>query len=829
MKGGGVMTDFTRLGRAFGLIVGVSAGLAGIGAMAALRRSLPKTSGRVRLAGIGAQAEVRRDRWGVPHIYAETDADLFFALGYVHAQDRLWQLELNRRTGHGRLAEVFGPVALSSDSFIRTLGFSRLAHQEQALLDDETRMIMEAYVRGVNAHIEQNLSRLPLEFGVLGFQPQPWCVADLLVWPKVMALSLSANWTAELFNARLVQAIGAERAAAIAPHYPEDAPLTVPADTVYPPDLGRDLLRLAGDASAFTGETGGPQGSNAWAVGAGRSSSGKPMLANDPHLALALPGTWYAAHLEGGSFQVTGVTLPGTCGIVIGHNARIAWGVTNSMTDTQDLYIERFDPADSLRYEYRGEWCQAELVREEIKVKDQAEPELLEVRITRHGPIVDPISAPDDSPLHPQPAGDGAYREALALRWPALDASPTLARAVLGLNRAHDWDSFRTALADWSAPPQNFVYADVDGNIGYHLAGRMPVRAQSDGQLPVPGWNGLYDWQGFIPFAELPAVLNPNDGMVLTANHRISGENYPLHTAIRGEWANPYRADRIRQMLDATSRHDVRSFAEIQADVYSIPGRLLADLYAGLSLENDLERHARDLLTGWDGQLHAQSAPGAIYATLRYHVLRLAYSELADLNLAQSGLGAFSGLPGNTYLERALPAILARIAAAAEPERADPWLSGERTWNDLLAEALQITVSELRRFGNDPERWTYARIHSLTLRHPLGSVPALAPIFNRGPWPTGGDIDTVNQHYMPRDTAVGPVYNASSYRQIFDLSDWDAARAILPAGQSGQPTSRHYNDMADAWRAGGYFPLLWSRAAVERYTTTVLSLMPESS
>jgi penicillin amidase len=819
------MYDLSKIGRALGLTLGAAAAVAGVGLVAALRRPLPRTAGKLTLTGLHAQVEVRRDRWGVPHIYADANADLFAALGYVHAQDRLWQLELNRRTGHGRLAEIFGSVAVSSDQFIRTLGFSRVAQQEVDLLDEHAHAMLSAYARGINSWLDAHEHRLPLEFSILGFTPTPWSVHDLLVWPKIMALNLSSNWMNELLNAQIVATLGAERATEITPRYPEDGPIAVPPGTTYTPDMGAAALDLASAAAPFTGETEAPQGSNAWVVGPQRSTSGMPLLANDPHLGLGMPGLWYQAHLVGGDYQVAGVTLPGTCGVVIGHNQRIAWGVTNACTDNQDIYIERFAADDPLRYQWRGEWRTAELVREEIRVKGQPEPTVLEVRITHHGPIIDEISAPPESPLRLAPRDPNAPHEALALRWTALDPAPNLTHAVLRLNRANNWAEFRAALGDWNVPPQNFVYADVEGNVGYALGGWIPVRPHHDGQLPVQGWDGAYEWAGFVPNDELPAQFNPPSGKAVTANNRIVAPGDPVHSMIKGDWLNPYRAQRISDLLDTVIRHDQRSFARIQHDYYSLPGAALTHLISELPTDDPLAQQARDLLAAWDGELTAECVGGTIYAALRYHLARVVFVELEALQSAQSGLGAFGSLPLAFYLDRTMPDILARCAAVPRTY-ADPWLGG-RAWEAVLTEALQRAVSELRTtLGDNPQRWTYGRTHTLTLRHPLGSVAALAPIFNRGPWPTGGDLDTVAMQHIPRDITAGPVYTAASWRQIFDLSDWDAARVILPSGQSGHPASRHYVDQAAAWRAGAYQPLLWSRAAVERHTADVLLLEP---
>lgn len=813
----------TRIGKAIGITAGALAALAGIGAITALRRPLPRTGGRIRLPGLRTAVEVRRDRWGIPHIYAEHNEDLFCALGYVHAQDRLWQMELHRRIGHGRLAEIVGPAALDSDRFIRTLGFSRLVQREVSLLDDETATLMTAYLHGVNACIDQTTHRLPLEFTILGIQPQPWELTDLLVWPKMMALTLSSNWMQELLQAQIVALVGVERAIALRPRYPEDGPLTVPADAHYTPDLGAAALQLASDAALFTGENETPQGSNAWVVSGQRTTSGRPLLANDPHLNLSLPNLWYQVHLEGGDFHVAGATIPATCGVIIGHNRRIAWGLTNARTDNQDLFIEQFDAADPLRYRWRDEWLTAEVVRETIHVKGQAEPTVIDVRITHHGPIIDPVAGA----LRGEPTTTDTTTQALALRWTALDPSPTLTRAVFRLNRAQNWDEFRAALQDWDVPPQNVVYADIDGHIGYCLAGRLPIRQQSDGSLPVPGWSGEYEWAGYIPFGELPSQLDPPAGALVTANHRIIDERYPTSAPIHGLWLNPYRAQRIQALLDEHKQHDVRSFARIQGDVVSLPGKALVEQVARLQLEPGMEQRVRDLFVTWNGHLHPESVGGAIYEGLRYHLLRIVYQEISDLFQAPAASGSFSVLPANIYLECALPTVLARMAS--QPlDQPDEWLGQGRSWGGVLRAALGRTVAELtERLGDDPNRWQYGRLHTLTLRHPLGSVPALTPLFNRGPWPIGGDIDTVNHCYLPRDNAGMKITNGVSVRFIFDLNDWDNSRAILPGGQSGHPASPHYADMIAAWRAGAYHPLLWSRPAVERHSTQVLTLLAD--
>lgn len=804
-----------------GAVVGAVAGLFGAGALATLRRPLPRWAGMLAVPGLDAPVEVLRDRWGVPHVYARSNADLFVAQGYLHAQDRLWQMELQRRTGHGQLAELFGPIALDTDRFVRIMGFGRVARREVAALAGADREAAAAYCRGVNAFIAANQRRLPLEFTVLGHRPAPWEPADIMVWAKMMALNLSMNWTTEVLRARIVAAVGAERAAAIDPTYPLHWPLTLPVGLDYAATLGTSPASARPGDDALLGRQGGEPGSNAWVVGGARTASGGPLLANDPHLNLQMPSLWYEMHLNGGDYAVAGATLPGAPGVVIGHNARIAWGVTNGMTDVQDLYVERFDPADPTgrRYEFRGAWEEAEVVREAIVVRDrprgrQTRTETVEVRITRHGPIVNDLIPRADETNPDEP---------LALRWTAL-ALGRLHASVLAINRARDWGEFRAALADWTVPPQNFVYADVDGHIGYALGGELPIRAQGDGLLPVPGWTGEWEWVGSIPPEENPHALDPADGFVATANNRIVGDDFP-HPVI-GEWATSYRVSRIRELLLRTPRHTPESFARIHADRRSVPGlaciALARDGHLPAAPGDQVAADARDALAAWDGVLSADSVGGLVATVLCQQLLDRAYREVAGPLGTVTGLGAFAGMPGNGYRQRALPNLLDRLLG---PEPG--WLAAGDSPDAIIADAWAATVTALReKWGDEVWRWRYGLAHQFTLRHPLGALGPLGRIFNRGAITTGGDGETVNMGGLNISTAGIESYVAPSYRQILDPTDWDRCRAIHPTGQSGHPASPHYADFLPLWLAGEYHPMPWTRGAVEEAAAHRLTLSP---
>jgi penicillin amidase len=808
------MFSLGQIGKAAGILIGTAAGLAGMGAVAAMRRPLPRTSGMLPLSGLGAPVQVIRDRWGVPHVYADSAHDLFAAQGYVHAQDRLWQMEFQRRVGAGQLAELFGKIALDSDRFVRILGFARIARREVELLSEESRAWIDAYVHGINTFISQHTGNLPIEFTLLRLRPRPWEATDVLIWTKMMALQLSGNWSDEILRARLVATLGPERAAALDPQPAADHPLIVPPGARYSADFGAAALDLIAGARRYINDAAG-QGSNSWAASGACTAAGAPLLANDPHLPIAMPSLWYENHLSGGEFHVTGVSIPGMPGIVIGHNEHIAWGVTNGMNDVQDLYIERFDPADpaGLRYEYQGAWEQAELIREEIVVRGQREVVIEDVRITRHGPLINPLIPPH--------AGNGAHNDPpLALRWTALDPS-RIFDSAFAINRARDWPSFRAALADWSAPTQNFTYADVDGHVGYTLAGAIPIRAAGDGRLPVPGWTGTHEWIGIVPHAAMPHALDPADGLIVTANNRIVGDDHPY--PIAGEYLNGYRAERIRQLLEQTQRHDPETFARIHADQLSLPGLALAALAGRLPASSPLAQQARETLAAWDGELTADSVAGQIFSRLRLRILQAAYADAAEPLRTITGLGAFVGLPGYDFVRRAFPQILTLIV-----ERDDSWLPNGRRWDDLIAEAWAATLSELRaEFGEEIATWRYGRSHTLTIRHPLGSLPGLGTLLNRGPFPTGGDYDTVNMGNLPTEFAGPPYYVAPSYRQICDLADWDRSQSIHATGQSGHPGSRHYADFIPHWLGGQYHPMCWSRTRVEEVAASRMILSPD--
>jgi len=546
-------------------------------------------------------------------------------------------------------------------------------------------------------------------------------------------------------------------------------------------------------------------GSNNWVIDGSRSTTGKPLLANDPHLPLQMPNIWYEVHLKGGDLNVAGVALPGVPGVVIGHNERIAWGITATMADGDDLYLERINPDSPRRYEYKGVWVDGDLLREEIVVRGRAERVVEEVLVTRHGPVI-------------SPAVPGETR-ALALRTTASEPSQQ-AQAIIALNLAGDWQAFRDALRLWPAPSLNFVYADVEGNIGYQMAGLVPQRAKGYGLVPSPGWTGEYDWTGFIPFEELPFAANPDRHYVVTANNQVVDNDYPYF--LSGEYIDGYRAQRIAQLLEAKEKHSTEDFRAIQSDVYSIPARELADHMLALQPANEDAQRALNFVRVWDGRLAADSVAATIVEAFYLSLLRRTLGEkLGPLTDYFLGKEVHPAIPDASYFTRCTSWLLRLVR-----EQPAGWFAG-RAWSEVTEQSLADAVGELRRqLGDDMSRWTWGRIHYAPFEHVLGRVQALRPIFNRGPVPVGGDMNTIANACYLGARPWGAYSYVASYRQIIDLSDFNRSLAIVPGGQSGHPASRHYADMIGPWARGEYHPLPFDRAEVERHTEGRLTLTP---
>lgn len=800
------------------LTVAGLAGLAGGTYYLFTRRPLPRKNGVIRLRSLHEPVEIITDRYGVPHIYAENEDDLYFAQGYVHAQDRLWQMELNRRVGSGRLAEIFGSIALETDRFCRRLGLHRAAEEEVSRLSEHDWRILTAYARGVNTFIEYNSARLPLEFSLLRYQPALWRPVDTIQWAKMQGWNLCGNWESELIRARLVAKLGIEQAAKLEIGYDPRHPLIIPPGVAYQ-GINLGILEQYEQIKELSGF--GPMGgSNNWVVDGTMTQTGAPMLCNDPHLGQAAPSIWYECHLVAGDINVAGASFPGSPGVIIGHNQHIAWGVTNAVSDTQDLYIEKFHPQNPYQYEFQGQWEEALVVREEIKVKGRREPVIEEVRITRHGPILTSIPGSQANHNGKPARNDNNHvpdELPLALRWTGLDQC-NIVSAVQKLNRATNWQDFLNAMRDWDVPPQNVVYADTEGNIGYIMAGAIPIRARGQAFVPSPGWTGEYEWTGLIPFEELPQIYNPEQHFIVTANNRVIDDTYPYY--ISQEWLNGYRAQRIRDLLTSKGKLSVADMASIQADQYSLPAAEIVPHLLQLPTDTPHKQAALEILRAWDGVLAPDSVGASIYRTFLRQLERIVLGAMIgdDDALMQSYLGVGSTILAtvNGYASRLKPLLIRLL-----DERDDSWFAASPipnapdSWDAALDAAFTSTIEDLRkRLGEDISRWHYGRMHKMTYNHTLGAIKPLDRFFNRGPFPLGGDDDTVNLGAASL-TRPETVTTVPSYRQIIDLADIAHSFSIHAPGQSGHPASEHYDDFIKLWLAVKHHPMLFEREDVE--------------
>ncbi len=806
----------------------VAASVAAAGYYWLLQRPLARTKGTLRLPGLQNEVEVLRDRWGVPHIYASNLHDLLFAQGFVHAQDRLWQMDFHRRLVAGRLSEILGQTTLSVDHWLRILGMRRVAELDVDLLGPRTRLNLEAYAAGVNARIAQG--RLPVEFSLLRYRPEPWTVADTLSWGKMMSWYLSVNWESELLRAQLITHLGPDRAAELEPSPPTEHPYIVPPGAELA-TLDTSPLERAKEARPFVGPTARDGlGSNSWVLSGSRTATGAPLLANDMHLFMTLPSVWYENHLVADDLNVTGITFPGIPGVVAGHNGHVAWGFTNGYADVQDLYVERLRRTDvgegksRVQYEYQGRWLDAELIHEEIVVKG-GETVVKEVIVTHHGPVINAL-APDLAG-EPWPeafeSGPSEVVEGLALRWTTLEPDGMI-EAVSAMSRAQDCLEFREALRHWTAPVQNVVYADTKGNIAYSYPGKVPIRARGDGRVPVPGWTGEYEWLGYIPFEELPHLYNPPQGYVVTANNRIVDDGYPYH--LGSEFALGDRAQRIVELIEARKEIDVAYAKGMQFDQISPTARTIGRYLGQLSVEDPELATVVERMRDWDGSLGAGSVPSSIHQVfVRRMIQLLLQDKLGDLTIRYAGKGPTPMLAESSIFGSTSWVWLLKVLAQAP----SPWfnLGHGETRDDVMRLALRQSIDFLKtELGPEIKDWTWGKLHTLTYAHTLGRVKPLDKLFNRGPYPIGGDATTVwatgaSRHDLSSQGIVGP-----PFRFVADLGDLSRCWGLLVPGQSGQPGNKHYDDQIQAWFTGEYHPMLYNREDVKREARASLHLVP---
>jgi penicillin G amidase len=773
-----------RLARS-GLLAGAAgSALAGLSLAAAwhrlARRPLPKTKGTIELEGLGSPAKVRRDRWNVPHIEASSRDDLWFAQGFCHGQERLWQMDFYRRVVRGRVAEMAGDEGLPVDRLMLTLGIRRVAEREAAALDPEQRRRLEVFCAGVNAAAE-DARALPFEMQLLRLDFEPWRPVDVLSLGKLLAFGLSTNWEKELLRSDMTRALGPELAARLDPGYPAENPV------VSQEPWSGDGLELAEQIDAVRRSIGlavEASGSNNWAVTGDLTASGSPLIAGDPHLPPSMPGIWFQVGMRIGDRFVRGASLPGMPGVYMGQNNDVCWTFTNVMADIEDLFVERVEGS---RYRFEDEWRPLETHTEEIPVKGRDAPEVLEVRCTHHGPIVNEALGADQG-------------EPLALRWLTLDESAFFP-GMYDLDEVGSGPDLVAHLEAHTSPASNLIWADRHGSIGYKLIGRLPLRRGGCPDLPKPGWTGEFEWEGTVPYEELPEVIDPESGFLVTANNRIVGDEYPHH--ITSDWLDGYRARRIEELLGAGDEHDIEGFEAMQSDNLSIPGLEAARRLARLKPGSQRESSAIERLRSWDGRLDPDSIAGTIYQAFLLRLAReFARAAIGDRDLAERWLDrADNGFTAHVTSPWRWHSHLMKLW-----EEGDEELIG-RSWDGLVIESLEGALDDLGdRFGPDPQGWRWGHVHEMEFPHPLGEANGLLRRLLNRRLKAGGAQETVSQiAYDPNDPYKA-VW-APSWRMVADPSAPERSRWQMFTGQSGHPGSPHYDDLQADWLEGRTQPM----------------------
>ncbi|MBA2174406.1 penicillin acylase family protein [Halobacillus locisalis] len=754
-----------------------------------INRTLPTTDGEVQLNGLNDIVEVVRDGDGVPHIEATNTHDLFMAQGYVQAQDRLFQMELARRQASGTLSEVVGEATVEQDRYFRTLGLRRAAEKSLAAYSQESMDILEAYAAGVNAYIEEAKQerRLPPGFTLMGIDPSPWEPVDSLTVGKYMAFDLGGHWERQAFNYYLLSEFPENQAYELFPSYPNDAP------TILKETGKVDVAARFKDAlipHAFNG-------SNNWVVSGERTESGSPLLADDPHLGLATPSIWYQMHLKSPEYNVSGVIFAGIPGIILGHNEDVAWGVTNVGPDVQQLYLEKRNPDNPHQFLFDGNWEEAITHKEPIRVKGEEDIDY-EVVETRHGPIISEFA---------EESGEDTQ---MSLRWTALDATTEL-EAVLEMNRATNWNEFEEGLEKFLAPAQNFVFASQDGTIAYKANGRIPIYEHpDDALLPMRGWEEEDEWQGYIPFDELPRSVNPDNGFIATANNKVIGDDYPYH--ISHSWAQPYRYKRIVEMLEESDKVSKDDFMTMQMDVRNLQAEeFLSYMLDQLDMSEltTEEKIGVEILMDWNYEDdHSQAQP------LLFHTwISEVQDEIYNDSIPEEMRELFHGA-GQTTDE------LLRKERDGGSSR---WISQAGGVSKVLTDAFQSTIAELKgKQGNDIEAWTWGEGHAVEFTHPLSSIGFLERFYNPGePRSVSGSRVTVRAAGYNHD---GIVDHGASWRFVIDMNDPSSAYHIVGPGQSGHFKSEWYHNQLDDWVDGTYH-----ETSLNQYDGDELVLIPGSN
>ena len=836
-----------------------------------VRKSYPVIDGQVTISeieglsamsiqGIDQPVDIYRDQMGIPHIYATTMHDLFFAQGYVHAQDRFWQMDFWRHIGSARLSEMFGESQLETDAFLRTLGWRQIAESEWENLSPEPKTILQAYTDGVNAYLANHSgTELSLEYGVLklinsSYVVEPWTPVHSLTWAKAMAWDLRGNMGAEIERSILLKTLTPEQVNELFPPYPSDHPVIVPEigdftsgqSPVAEPALSNppiDLAILNTIQSKFNvldkalGPSGAGIGSNSWAVSGSLTSTGKPLLANDPHLGIQMPSIWYqiGLHCKPSSdacpYEVTGFSFAGVPGVIIGHNEKIAWGFTNVGPDVMDLYIEKVNPENPNQYEVNGKWENMTLREETVSIAG-GEPVTITVRATRHGPVISDSYGPLMQTVE-TPEGDSTpelpYTErtgiplpdpyVVALKWTALEPG-SIFEAIWGFNKAKDWQEFREAAQYFEVPSQNLIFADVDGNIAYQMPGRIPIRENGDGRLPVEGWTDDYEWIGYIPFEELPYQINPPSGYIVTANNQVPPVDYPY--LVSSDWDYGFRAQRILDLIKSSPGGiDAAFFQKIQGDSKDLNAETIIPVLAAANLEfeNPNASAALVMLQNWDGQTEMDSQEAAIFEWFWWNLIMLTFKDDLPEEYWPAG--------GNRWFE-----VMRHLVDSPD----SPWWDDKSTTDlvetrdDVFFKSFSGAIDEIEKeYGNNMSKWPkWGDLHTSTFKNATLGESGIAPIealFNRGPFRTAGGESIVNA----TGWSVGESFEVDwlpSMRMIVDLGNLNNSITVHTTGQSGHAYHDHYVDMADLWRNIQYYPMWWEQDSIMEDAEGHLQLIP---
>lgn len=822
----------------FLVVFALVAGLIWVGISLVGRSFVPEGAGSDEVAGLGATATITRDQQGIPYIEASNDLDAYASIGYAHAQDRLWQMDMIRRAGEGRLSEVFGRRTIGYDAMLRTIGFRRVADEILRAMPKPTRTALDAYARGVNAFIASHRGRLPMEFDALGYEPEPWSPVHSVLVSRLLAWELNTAFWSDVVYGAIRSRVDSLRFAEMLPSYPTDAPTIIPggqrpepgvviptaprdtnhartrpADTTQrettvlsPGVLSPGVLRLERSMREFLGMNGSHVGSNAWAIAPSRATGGRAMLANDPHLMYTAPGRWYQVVMIVGRNHSAGVTIPGVPFIVIGRNDRIAWGMTALMADETDFYRERLDSATGTKAMHDGKWEPLRMIRDTIKVKDSSGSVPFIIRISRHGPIISDVHPfattypVADALALPRDTSSFLAHEPVAMRWRGNDVSQEIV-AFHRINSARTLDEFTAAARLGGVPSISFVYADARGHIAYVPTARVPVRGEGNPNLPMPGWESRFNWKGVVPMDKLPRLADPQRGWIASANNKVANG---LSFNIGDQWEDPSRAIRLEQLLDEGSRFEVVDFVQMQGDVQSPQMRTMVDYllraFADSTRQRPLVREALGRLRTWDGTMESGSAEAAIAAVW------------------------FQTLIEKTYRDELGPVLFAHFVQSAQlPIKAlrRHSLTNSRWFDDVATRNVVETRDQIMRasLGNALAllqkrfpagaiaSWHYGTFHTLSMPHPFASEQRLRSIVNVGPLELGGSNTTLNNgewdFNRPYNVRLGP-----SMRQIVDFADTAVfLRSIVTTGTSGQPLSQFYSNQTILWTANGHVNL----------------------